>query len=168
MDRLLRTLTISDIFNSTPSTGEVLAKNPAYAVPLLQEFAWRQPWYNRSECQAIFAIDKYVHRLPLCYLFTPREDFGKIYSGKNNVSPSEQEFIYMLFLNSNIFNYVTSFTAYGHTRTSSQLFNSYSSIEKTIRGHPFRIGIMSTLITIHDLSTPYNTKCRTVPGYRSG
>lgn len=47
MDRLLQTFTIADIFNSTPSTEEVLAINPACAVRLPQELAWRQPWYYR-------------------------------------------------------------------------------------------------------------------------
>lgn len=167
--KLLKRYTIADIFKATPSVDQVFS-NPGCAVKIPGEISWRHPWYNKSECEDIFNITRYIHRFTLCYKFTAKEMSKTMDVALNTLSPTKPGIIFMLFLDPSTFKNVRVYTAYSHLSSSSELFDSMFSLEKTIttNGKPYRIGIVSTPITEIRLMAPYDTKCMNFPGYRSG
>lgn len=167
---MLGTFTVEDIFNSLPPKDDILKVDPGCAVRLPGEMSWRHPWYNNTECYEMFTITTFIHRLTACYKFTANPKIGKLQMNLNTMSPSKPGFIYMLFLNEDLFQNMSAFTAYGHTLSSSPLFDSVFSIEKVVKskGTGFQIGIVTSPVTAKSLPAPYDTSCRQHENFTSG
>lgn len=170
MYKLLKTMTVKEIFDLTPQTSEILRPESTCAVRMPGEISWRHPWYNKTECHEIFGINKYIHRMSVCYKFVPNSHDERLTIELNSLSPSKPCFVYIIFFNSSSFINMTAFTAYGHTRSSSPLFDSVFSVQKTIKsnGSPFAIGLISTPITVRSLPAPYDSQCHQMKGFKSG
>ena len=159
---ILANETAESLFKATPSNETFFDKNPACAIRFPDQMSWRHPWYNRDECLEIVKVEKYLNRLNMCYKISFKRDHGNLNLKYVTSSPSNPGFIYMMFLNPEIFDRMRlRYTAFAHSAKSSPLFDSVSSIEKTITiDGRFRIGIQFNPVSKTNLPPPFDTMCR--------
>ena len=155
-NNLLDTMTVRQIFNYTPDIDSIIKK---CQVRLPNDYTYRRPDYNASECSELFDVQKYIHRQEVCYKKTMKGKL-KTHIIKQTLNPIEPGLIYTLFLSSK-FNSAVWYNAIIHSTTSSMLYDAaYSPTKFLILGNK-SLAILVTFYPneISYLPAPYETKC---------
>ena len=71
-NQLLRKLTVSDIFKLSSDNDTIFRPMGACAIRKKGYLTYCIPWYNQTECNQMFTITKYIHRLGMCYKMIPK------------------------------------------------------------------------------------------------
>lgn len=167
---------VHDIFELTPNIDKLFGTSGLYLLPnrsiASHSCLYRKPGSfianpkTIEECEAIFAIEKYIQREYICYYITVPDDSGKKYD-ITHVSFAKEWFglIYQLILNPTTFKYGMYFTVYIHESGSHKLYDS-TLTNIMVRGfskHGITVGedvkISYYSSTIQKLPAPYDTDC---------
>lgn len=165
-NQLLRKLTVADIFKFSSDNDTIFRPMGACAFRKKGYLTYRIPWYNQTECNEMFTITMYIHRLGMCYKIMPRSqewyDFRE-----TTLTPSQPGKMYMFHFNPDAMNNVSVNSIYIHTSKSSPLFDSIFTSDSLVSVAGSAI-VDYTPYSVHKLPSPHETKCRDIPGYRTG
>lgn len=161
-NNMLANLTVSQIFNITSKTDDIM-KECAIRKP--GSFTYRIPLLNQSECSSMFRIKKYVHRINMCYMLTPYNEETYDFR-ETTLTPSNAARMYQIYFNSRACDNSTLSSVYVHTKMSSQLFDSIFTSDDW-HTEPGQVTINYTPYSVHKLPSPYDTRCQSIPNYKT-
>ena len=166
-------MTVDDILASTPANTSVLTDARGCTIRLPGKFAAKYPYSTAQECYRLFKIKKYIHRDLICYSFDPIviKNSTKLAVGEYSLSPQAAGIIYRLFLNKNLFQNVTRYTAMAHSHKTSRLYDAgfshmmYRELGNSSVDQFLNLGITFQSVSLTRLRSPYDTDCKSCPPY---
>lgn len=165
--KLIDDLTVADILDITFSNYSILREDKACARKNSTDLVWRK-WNSRTECLKILKIQKYLNRCLICYKIEYVESEKDLFYIDVSFSPSHPGLMQKYYLNEEIFKRFTMYSIYIHSKESSDLYDSVFSIVNAINFNdtPLINSVFSPAAA-YRLQAPYDTNCRSFPGYGS-
>ena len=171
----LNEMSIKEIFESTPPTDYILNEKQACTIRFPHQLAARKPYPNRIECMKMFTIEKYIQRDFICYKFelVAIDPKNKLSITEYSLSPQAPGLIYRIWMNNSIFRTVDSFTAFTHSKSTSDLHDSMFSrylwykTDLESKVSDLIIDVTYSRVTLKRLESPFDTACRNFYPYSS-
>lgn len=163
---LIDRLTVAQILDITRSNESLLAEKEACAIKNPDDLSWKYPFYNKEECHQYVTITKYLHRYFVCYKIAHIDTEIKYNVGQISFTSNYPGLMAMYFLNDSFLrNHI--YAIYVHSKESADLYDSIFSIENVINFRSTNaIQVIFTPTALHRLESPYDTRCRTIPGFK--
>lgn len=163
---LIDKLTVAQILDITRSNESLLAEEEACAIRNPGDLSWKYPYYNKEECHKHVTITKYLHRYFVCYKIAPIDTEIVYNVSEISFTSNYPGLMTMYFLNDSFLRN-SVYAIYVHSEESADLFDSIFSIENVINFLSTNvIQVIFTPTALHRLKPPYDTYCRTIPGFK--